>query len=1119
MHDAPFDLGSIRLLRRSGQGSTADVWRGVHRPSGAAVAVKILRTDAAPRLADFAREVRAVAGLDHPAIIRVHDYGTLPAEPLPAEPLPAEPLPAEPLPADAPYLVMDWHAGGTLHDHLGTLDFPSLRTHLLTVLDALAHAHARGVVHRDLKPANVLLGDNGAVLTDFGVVFSMHDPGDLSRAPGTPNYMAPEQVTNDWRAFGPATDLYALGCVAWALSTGKAPYTGAGARQAMRGHLSGQPPPFVPRVDVPEGFEGWLRRLLRRDPTRRHRFAADAHAALLALTGLEQRAAVVAPEPTALAPEDMTLGSTGADRTAPNHPTVPAPSAAEPHEPAPWPGPRFSPDGWRTDVPADALRLSDCGRILAELRTPPLRGRSSAQGFLWRRLGEVRGGGGARAVVLDGPGGAGKSALSRWLAVRAHETGHGAALAVNHRPGTHDGGQLETALLRRLRLDGLDPDSAFQRGRERVGLEPWTAAALVAMTRPDRTASFDGLYVGLPTEQAVFAALADGLTTLAGERAVVVLLDDVHWSARALRFTRFVLRRRPTVPALFVIAMRGDLTDDGVARQLDALKDLPTVDRRPLAPLGDDALDQALDDRLALAPETRRRLLRTVRGDLRFAAELIRHWVRADALVADTDGHRLRDDRPALWPPSPADLGRMQLDQLAFARTDVDDPLPALELAAVLGREVDEREWASARGFAPLARPDATVEHMLDDGMLRVSGPGRLVFARGSVRTALLQRARDAGRLARWHRICVRALDALGPDGRAGDPVRCAGHLDAAGRPAEAFTRWQAAIALARERGAEMTLALTPTLLGAARAARRMRLSRRDPRWLGLLISWSARCNFAARGSGLRHARRALAGALQTDDLGLRARAERHVGRTLIQQGRYDEARSMLAQAMATDRRAGARSGEALTYQLYYLIAMQRGDLDEAARMARAALINTEAHNARQLPNLFNALGEIARNRGALDEAAEHYRQALDALGERDVAFRAVPELNLALIDLARGDLDDADERAERAARSGDRFGDRVVRIYSETIRLVVAAERGAAGPWDRAWAALSAALIGGLRDREHAGLLVRAYRGAQTHLPTRADAARALAVARLRDLGAEDEAARIESEAAAETG
>lgn len=290
-------------MRPAGTGATAVVWRGVHRDLGVPVAIKVMSLPANDRRSTpaararqaqfrslFAREVRAMASLDHPGIIRVHDHGTIDRDTAAAS--------NGRLPIDAPYVVMDWVDGGTLADRQGELLWPEVRAIVFTLLDALAHAHARGVIHRDLKPRNVLMGERGPVLTDFGIVHQQRiDERNTSTVrAGTPGYMAPEQIDHDTRLFGPWTDLYALGCLAYEMVSGHLPFDprGASTADSLLGSMAAEPSPLYPEIPVPEGFESWLHQLISHSPGKRFQFAADAARALATL------APPAGPEPRTL---------------------------------------------------------------------------------------------------------------------------------------------------------------------------------------------------------------------------------------------------------------------------------------------------------------------------------------------------------------------------------------------------------------------------------------------------------------------------------------------------------------------------------------------------------------------------------------------------------------------------------------------------------------------------------------------------------------------------------------------------------------------------------------------------------------------------------------------------
>jgi serine/threonine protein kinase len=132
---------------------------------------------------------------------------------------------------------MELVRGGTLHDVCGRLRWSACRGVLHGLLDALAHAHARDVLHLDIKPANVLLEPVGEQrvrprLGDFGL---SGIAADGRRTAGTPQYMSPEQFRG--RDLGPWSDLYAVGCLAWTLVTGRPPFEFDDLKRLRRAHL------------------------------------------------------------------------------------------------------------------------------------------------------------------------------------------------------------------------------------------------------------------------------------------------------------------------------------------------------------------------------------------------------------------------------------------------------------------------------------------------------------------------------------------------------------------------------------------------------------------------------------------------------------------------------------------------------------------------------------------------------------------------------------------------------------------------------------------------------------------------------------------------------------------
>ncbi|MBR4986993.1 MAG: protein kinase [Proteobacteria bacterium] len=268
-------IGPFDLINTIGKGSMGVVWEAIHRDLGKHVAIKVLTALGAQDenfRQSFTNEVRAVARLHHPSIIRILDYGITSEELCKAS--------NGEIAAGSQYYTMELATGGTLPKPTSPLPWLQMRFLLLELLDALAHAHARNVIHRDIKPGNILLmhdGDTSRVmLTDFGIAKAIGtiDLPDGTVA-GTPRYMAPEQILNLTRDQGPWTDLYSIGCLAYLLATGKRIFTHAKAREVLRCHLYETPEP-VTGAHLPEGFQGWLSKMLAKKVYDRFEYASEA---------------------------------------------------------------------------------------------------------------------------------------------------------------------------------------------------------------------------------------------------------------------------------------------------------------------------------------------------------------------------------------------------------------------------------------------------------------------------------------------------------------------------------------------------------------------------------------------------------------------------------------------------------------------------------------------------------------------------------------------------------------------------------------------------------------------------------------------------------------------------
>jgi eukaryotic-like serine/threonine-protein kinase len=260
--DGQLISGRYRLQEVLGRGGMATVWRGVDERLGRPVAVKLLdRADTAdPVMVErFDREARTAGGLTHPNIVAVYDVG---------------------IDNGVPYLVMELIDGTSVAALVagGPLPTDQVVDVARQTCDALAVTATQGVVHRDIKPANILLTTTGTVkVCDFGIARLTHQQADLTAphtAIGTSAYMAPEQASG--AGVDARTDLYAMGCVMYAMLTGQPPFTGENPLTVLWQHQYQPAPPVASlRPDTPADLDALITRLLAKDPADRPASAAE----------------------------------------------------------------------------------------------------------------------------------------------------------------------------------------------------------------------------------------------------------------------------------------------------------------------------------------------------------------------------------------------------------------------------------------------------------------------------------------------------------------------------------------------------------------------------------------------------------------------------------------------------------------------------------------------------------------------------------------------------------------------------------------------------------------------------------------------------------------------------
>lgn len=509
-------LGPLWLEAPLGQGGMGEVWSARHRDGGV-VAVKLLREGSTGEQAAFLEaELQALARLDHPGVVRL--LAALRLEEVASWMLDR--------PVGSMALVMELVPGGSLEGRLSGWRWPALRALLGGLLAGLAHAHAREVLHLDIKPGNILIDEvDGTLvprLADFGLTNPARRAG-RSRVLGTPAYMAPEQAWVDG-PLGPATDLYAVGCLAWQLITGNVPYDAEDPVEILALHRAGQLPEFRPLTPVPEGLEAWLRTLLARRPEQRYPCAADAAWALVQLAEVQGPATFVSASSGIVRTFDLADLSTpwpglphasGAMR--------PLPPVDRLATPASLPRAPFPPD-WRTLERRRSLPfLPGAGEGLFAWRRGPLVGREGERDRLWAALGALRDHGPGRLIWVIGADGMGRSALLRWLGETALATG---ATVSGHKSAARsslflmddaDGAEAVSELAARVDAGalvvaaaGAVPDDAPE--GERIDLGPLSEGELTLLL--DDLLPLDPALAGrLATRAAGSPAFAVGLLT------------------------------------------------------------------------------------------------------------------------------------------------------------------------------------------------------------------------------------------------------------------------------------------------------------------------------------------------------------------------------------------------------------------------------------------------------------------------------------------------------------------------------------------------------------------------------------------------------------------------------
>jgi serine/threonine protein kinase/predicted ATPase len=1001
MDEQPQRIGPYRLFEVLGHGGMGVVYRAEHVKTGSRVALKTVKAASERLLAGIRREVHALTLLRHPGIVRILEVG---------------------LDETLPWYAMELLEGRTLQTFRATLPEPAtlvsrpdlaawstttpdsepshaasrpwpaaaagsalkpILTLLRRLCSPLGYLHGEGVVHGDLKPENVLVDARGLpVLVDFGLMsrfsaeVSRESLAAMAGGGGTLAYMAPEQLMGfpvDARA-----DLYALGCIAYELVTGRVPFPGPSPAETIRGHVEGAalaPSELVP--GLPPEVDELVLRLLAKDPRDRYGHADRVAAA---------------------------LGALGADE---------------------WPPAGLPPT--RTFL----YRPGFQGRreILGELERALGRLESGIGGLVL--VGGESGAGKTRLAMELA-----RMAKRRGLRVLSGECTpeDGAAASGSGGGPLHPLSRPLQAVADRCLEAGPAEAERLLGPRVRVLARYHSALAdLPGLQRHPEPKE-------LPPEAArlrLYTALCDTFAAFAGARpaqgaAILLLLDDLQWADElTLGFLDYLLRERRLEKVRLLVL--GTYRTEEAGDELRRLAMVPRALHQRLEGLEEADVDGMVADMLALRepPWWLGAYLGQVSdGNPFFVAEMLRAAVGERLLERDAAGRWKvlgmdweqaieSGSERLVMPRSVRGLVERRLDDLRPHERAVCWAL------AVVGREATMPVLARLTG-APRSQDPALLDALSEltrRQILDEPEPGQIRFVHDQIRAVAYASIPEAER-RRLHRDAAQTLELF---------AARKGERDQALAPLA--WHWQEAGEAARARDTYLAAARKAAQRAADREAERLYRSA-----LGLEGSASAQ-GVLARYELAKHIlelqgrhREALAEHLRllADARALghgpsESMALRGIGRVHWALGDANEARSFLDQALAVARQHGDRLGEGRALGNLGVLCSEKGALEEGRVLLEQALdLCVEAGDQQSVGITLDNLAGIHVEQGRSEQARALFDQALAvhrALGRR--RYEAHTLGNLAMLARMEGRLEDARGLYEQALAIARELGHR----------------------------------------------------------------------------------------------
>jgi serine/threonine protein kinase/tetratricopeptide (TPR) repeat protein len=1047
-------VGAYQIQQQLGQGGMGVVFQATHAETGLPVALKVMRSEIASTRAHsvFLNEIHQASKLSHPNIAAIFDYG----ETTDADAAHSSGV----IRARQPYIVMELARRGSLDMLDDVLCWRDLNGILQSLLRALAHAHARGILHRDIKPGNILLGSEDDLrpsikLADFGLALTHNEvvaPNTGLRIVGTPEYMAPEQIEGLWRDQGPWTDLYALGCVAFELASGWAPFTGDSPRQIAIGHLSTPPPPLRPMSVLPEGFEAWVNRTLAKSPADRFQCAADAAYALEQIQDLaDGDTPIHGPSRKAIASPTWTFMDIDLPRI---------PRRSEQTGPATHPedAPLLIEDWRLVDAKPEPLALDAASLSLVGIKHTRMIGRDAERDILWSTLHEVTRSGYPRAVVVKGAAGLGKRRLATWVTETAHEAGMANSMIARHSELRNPSDGLPRMFAEFLHTRDLSGAAVLARTESALlqhgltdtyDLEALGRALLAtsnAVSKPDTIPS-----ASLSETLALFERVIQQLTV---HRPIILHIANAQWAGEALQFAQRLLLERPRpLPVLIVVTCD---TEHIQLRQhesshLEQLCSSVLTQTIGLGPLPEADARSLIETHLQIEPRLARRVEQQSAGSPLFAIQLVEDLVERGVVEPGPFGFRLKEGMSLQLPSSIDTLWTERLH--ACLATLPDSALEAIRVAAALGVYVDQKDWTAACGALEVDIPDTLISRLARANLIDMEESG------WSFTHRLLRHAIAAHAGERWGTINLAAANMLAGQSQVrGMAARIGQHLITANEHEDALPYlMQGAIESWRQGNLYEALNHLDTH---RLALTNLQVPETDARWGS---QWMERVlveyNLRRFDLALPLSVQVCDAALKHGWTALQPRAFRYRGMVATAHNEYSEADAMFARAESLVADGDTR--ELAAIQRHWGMMLRRVGRPKAslARLSKAAdsyrrenrigdlawtCFNlAELHNelftdhtralglleeaqklfevqkdTMGLADSWNGIAEVHRTMGNLAHAEAAYQESESHFRRAGVDTAVVPLLNRGLLHLERGQYDSAAELLEEVRAS-----------------------------------------------------------------------------------------------------